>query len=381
MLSVALVFHGVMGQSARVGETPLGFIGTFAVSDGPKGRIFVLGDDERLYEIKDGRTVSLDCPAKGFRLDWDGRTLRSMSFHDVWEFEFDGERVTQRQTLGRGDRRFDLCAILPEGRPDHPFAALGKFFVYDKAREAIIACDDKGEERSVVVRLPSRKGDAYVSGVGFLPRSGDLVVVTHYPDLTIRRFDVTGREVLTPGWPITGGKGHFTRFGGRLFHCSETSLAEIVDDPRFRKRSELDVGSRPFGFASDGSHDYVACAYGLLVRHRGETGFSCRQGGIRPLDELTLADGRVGFRVGDTCGWMYLDNGSEDAWGGWGKDMRGCGRASRQRPSKRLLDLLNAAQVPGGIEVGKVTGSGKWIVAEDRKNRRLVRFLVSTSER
>ena len=381
LLSVSLVFHGVMGQSAPVGEPPLGFTGTFAVSDGPKGRLFVLGDDERLYEIRNGQTVALNCPAKGFRLDWDGRTLRSMSFHEVWEYTFDGEKATQRHAIGRGDRRFDLCAVLPEGRPDHPFARFGKFFVYDEGREAIVACDEKGEERSVVVRLPARKGGAFVCGVAFLPGSGDIVVVTHYPDMAIRRFDATGREVLTSGWPIARGKGHFTRFGKRLFHCSETSIAEIADDPRLRKGGELDVGSRPFGLVSDGSRDYLASACGLLVRDRGEAGFLRRQGGIGPLDELTLEDGRVGFRAGESRGWMYLDNVPDDLWGEWGKDVREIGRAARKNPSKRLLDLMKAAQVPGGIDVGKVTGSGKWVVAEDLRNRRLVRFCVLTQER
>ena len=53
-------------------------------------------------------------------------------------------------------------------------------------------------------------------------------------------------------------------------------------------------------------------------------------------------------------------------------------RATSRRPSEKLLKMLAAASDSRGIEVGKVAASGRWIVAEDVKNHRLLRFRVES---
>ena len=430
LLAASILFHGVMGQSAPYDAPPLGFTGLYAMADGPQGRVFALGDDARLYEIRDGAPFDLGCPAKGFRLDWDGKTLRSFSFHDVWEFDFTVDGVSQRHALGRGDRRFDLCAVLPEGRPKHPFAGKGKFFFYDKGRDAIIACDAKADELSELFRLPARTGDADITGIAFLPLEGDLLVASGYPDLRIYRFGADGRAVDSPGWPVRRGSGHFARFGDRLFHCSGT-IAEIDGNPLASRRRALDIGPcvKPAGFATDGMRDYVATSLGLLVRDPGESAFRRRLGGIGRLTALAASGPWVWMSMGGTIRWMYLDNGPDDPFvssdddrlrfdwthpplgivpakdgetllvdGGEG----GCWRfdpfpdesaksagywtrlgdgatdaAVGLSPSKELLDRLSAVDVPGGFEVGKMAVSGKWLVVEDTLNHRLLRFLVT----
>ena len=47
---------------------------------------------------------------------------------------------------------------------------------------------------------------------------------------------------------------------------------------------------------------------------------------------------------------------------------------STRKPTAKLMALLSAASVPRGMEVGKIASQGPWIVVEDVRNHRLLRF-------
>lgn len=88
MFAVVLQFHGVIAQSAASNEDPLPFTGVTSLVGLPGGRVVFAGDDGMLYEIRGGKPVATGHPAKAARLDFDGRTLRSLGLYQgVWEID------------------------------------------------------------------------------------------------------------------------------------------------------------------------------------------------------------------------------------------------------------------------------------------------------
>lgn len=55
-------------------------------------------------------------------------------------------------------------------------------------------------------------------------------------------------------------------------------------------------------------------------------------------------------------------------------------RVSSRRPSEKLLKMLAAVSDSRGIEIGKVAASGRWLIAEDVKNHRLLRFRMESKQ-
>ena len=53
-----------------------------------------------------------------------------------------------------------------------------------------------------------------------------------------------------------------------------------------------------------------------------------------------------------------------------------CDKASSRTPSAKLLKLRSTVPVPNGYEVGKIAATGHWLVVEDTKNHRLLRFRI-----
>jgi len=419
-----------MGQSAVQGEAPLEFTGVSFLADGPAGRFFFGGDDGKLYELQEGEIVRTGVRMQGSFLDWDGKTFRALGQHDVWEV--DPATLTFKHVIGTPDFRFDLAAVVPD-EPMHPFAVKGKYVTYDKKRDALLALDEKGAERGELFPLPERCEKSEIVGLGFLPHSGDLVAVSYYPDLRIYRFKADGTQVVGHGWPARRGFGFFRKSGGELYHCGTPTIVRMEENLAGAQGNVFRVGKERFayGYAKQGNREFIGTSQGLYVKEPGETEFRKRLGGIRPLTALAVNGKYVYLSMGGTIRWMFLDEDETGPFassddhilrlnGGWaekpydlvpdGDDLlvaggklgtwrfkpflppvyavnrkhwecvstNFCEKIIAETPAKELLDSLATLKVPGGCEPGKIARQGQWIVVEDQKNFRLLRFKVKS---
>lgn len=431
---VALRFHGVIGQSAAPNEKPLGFTGVKSLIELPGERVLFVGDDGGLYEIRDGRPFATGKPARGSFLDFDGRTLRALGqYSGVWEFDL--ATLDAKRIVGPNGVRWDLAGVRPE-TPNHPFADRCKFVTWDPKGDRMMAYDEKCAELGELFPLPERKDKCRIEGFGFMPGSGDLLVVSYWPDCHIFRFRPNGDQVLTDGWPVRRGFGYLRTSGGRIWHAGTPSVLPLQDNMVYQKAFSASPECELTGYARQGGCEFVGTSQGLYVKEPGELGFNRRFGGIGRLTALAINDGYVFLSMGEKIRWLRLDGdeyepfGSSDALGlrinngnnwadrivdmapdgpGWIKVATGkagrwrfrrvppveyvnhrklwiresadaCVKVTEKTPSAKLLDLLAKADVPGGLEVGKIAAQGKWLVVEDVRNRRLLRFKV-TKER
>lgn len=427
VLAVSVQFHGVMGQSARPDEKPLTFTGVTCLTEGPAGRVFFGGDDGRLYEVREGRPVDTGRKMPGSVLHWDGCVFRALGANDVWEI--DPETLAFRHVLGTPKRRFDLAAVVPSD-PKHPFARFGRYVTYDKARDALVALDDAGQETGVPFALAPRLKKSEICGLGFLP-GGDLVAVSYYPDLRLYRYRADGTQVVGKGWPANRGFGSVRTSGGEAYHAGLDSLVRLADNLAGARENVYRVasGSAVRGYARQGDVEYLATPQGLYVRCAGEDEFRRRFGGIGRLTALAVNGHYVYFSMGGTVRRMWLDADetgtfdlSDETYlrvnGSWtlkpldfrndGENLRvaagaggewlfrtfpppghntakrywtclsekPCESVSPSGERAKLLKLMAGVSVPGGFEAGKVARDGRWIVAEDTKNFRLVRFRI-----
>lgn len=432
--ATAIFFHGIIGQSAGVGECPLSFTGVQSIVELPCGRVVFAGDDGGLYEVLEGRPVYTGKAMHGTFLDFDGKVLRSLGRHaGVWEIDL--TTFDSKCLIHPGRVRWDLAGVRPE-MSGQPVDGRGKYVTWDPLRDKLIAYDRQGNESGVLFDLPPRRGNCRIEGLGFLPGSGDLLMVTYWPDLQICRFHTDGSLLTGNGWPVRRGFGFLRQSGGRIFHCGTGSLLPLADNMTYQKGIVVGSESVLTGYARQGEWEYIGTSQGLYVKEPGEVGFNRRLGGIAPLSALVLNDGYIFMSMGEKIRWMRLDgdefepfcssdslsmrinNGKNwkdrivglDADGpGWLKVATGdagrwrfrpnpppeyvnqrkfwmcesmdrCESVSSRRPSKKLLHLIETSKTPGGMKVGKVATDGKWLIAEDLKNHRLVRYRIATQE-
>ena len=432
LLAVSVTLHGVIGQSAFDGEAPLAFTGVRSLTGLPGERIVFIGDDGLIYTVRAGRPVSTGQPAKGTRLDFDGKTLRSLGVHHgVWEI--DTETFVSRQTVKPTGVRWDLAGVRPE-TPNHPFTMKCKFVTWDPRRDKMIAYDESGAEKGELFALPERKGNCRIECFGFLPDTGDLAMVTYWPDLQIQRFAPNGTVVIGDGWPVRRGFGFLCPSDGKLWHCGTDSVVAVADNMTGPRPVKLPPESELNGIARQNGSVFLGTSQGLYVKEPGSATFSKRLGGIGRLTALAINDGYIFLSAGEKIRWMYLDGDENEPFAssdrlvmriangtnwkdrildiapdgkGWLKVATGDAglwrfryetpaehvnerkmwlplsadpteRASSRKPSEKLLKMLAAASDSRGIEVGKVAASGRWIVAEDVKNHRLLRFRVES---
>ena len=433
LLAGALQFHGILGQSAAPGEPPLRFTGVKSIVELPGERVLFIGDDGRLYEIDDGRPVFTGKAAKGNFLDFDGMTLRSIGqYTGVWEIDLD--TLESRQTISPGNVRWDLAGVRPDG-DGHHFAGKCKFVTWDPSGDRVVAYNARGAEVGVLMPTPERKENCRIEGFGFLPDCGDLVMVSYWPDMRIRRFRADGSEVVGNGWPLRRGMGFLRTSGGRLLHCGTSSILPLAADMgKFAKAMKVGRETVLTGYARQGGREFIGTSQGLYVKERGETSFNRRFGGIGRLTALAVCDGKVFMSMGEKIRWMYLDGDGNEPFGSSdtlemridnGKNWKdrildiaplgpgilevAAGDAGRWRfsltppldyanhrnywtqlskdrcerveakqgalPSpSELAAALAASDIPGGFEIGKFAFDGEWLVVEDVKNHRLLRF-------
>lgn len=430
LLAVSLEFHGVIGQSAAENEEPLAFTGVRSLVGLPEDRVVFIGDDGMLYEIREGRPVSTGRRAQGTRLDFDGKTLRSLGVHHgIWEIDL--ASFASRQVVKPTGVRWDLAGVRPE-TPNHPFTLACKYVTWDPKRDQMIAYDEAGVEKGELFPIPERKGNCRIESFGFLPVSGDLVMVTYWPDLQIQRFARNGTVVVGDGWPVRRGFGFARPSNGKLWHCGTDSIVELGENMLGAKPLSVPPESELNGIARQKGLEFVGTSQGLYVKDRGETAFRRRLGGIAPLTALAINDGYVFLSTGEKIRWLCLDGDEGEPFAssdrlvlriangnnwkdrildlapdgkGWLKVATGdaglwrfrfeaplehvnhkkqwesvspdyCEKASTRTPSAKLMALLKAVHVPRGLDVGKIAASGRWLVVEDRKNHRLLRFRV-----
>ena len=429
--AVALSFHGVIGQSACEGEAPLAFTGVKSLVGLPGERIVFIGDDGMLYEIRAGRPVSTGRKAAGSRLDYDGKSLRSLGLYSgVWEI--DTETFESRRTISQSGVRWDIAGVRQE-KTGHPFSDKCKFVTWDRSRDAMIAYDGSGAALGDLFPLPPRKGSGRIEGFGFLPDTGDLLVATYWPDSRICRFRGDGSQFVGNGWPIRRGIGFLCSDGGRLWHCGTEFLLSLKDNMSAPRMYSVGSESELVGYARQGDLEFIGASQGLYVRNPGEKSFSRRLGGIGRLTALAINDGFVFMSMGEKIRWMYLDGDENEPFAssdrlelrignganwkdrivdlasdgdGWLKVAAGaagcwrfrheppleyvnhrkfwtrisserCESVSMKKPSAKLVELLASTSVPGGFEAGKIAMQGRWIVVEDIRNHRLLRFRAS----
>lgn len=429
LLAVTLTFHGVIGQSAAVDEDPLAFTGVRSLVGLPDERVVFIGDDGLLYEIRDGRPVSTGKPAKGTWLDFDGHVLRSLGVYTgVWEV--DDKTFESRQVIASTGVRWDLAGVRPE-TPNHPFYGRCKFVTWDPKRDQMIAYDTMGHETGELFPLPPRKQNCRIEGFGFLPETGDLLVLTYWPDLQIYRYRPDGSLVRDAGWPVRRGFGTLRRNGEGIWHCGTDSIVRLRDNMVGMKTLKVGAESELTGYARQGKRAFIGTSQGLYVKEPGETAFNHRLGGIGRLAGLAVNDGFIYLTAGDRIRWLRLDGDEYEPFAssdrllmridngnnwkdrilglaadgkGWLKVATGdagcwrfrteapvehvnerklwqkvsaerCESVSRA-PTAKLLELLQALQVPRGLEVGQVAAQGNWLVVEDVKNYRLLRFRI-----
>ena len=428
ILAVALQFHGVIGQSAGPGEEPLPFTGVTSLVELPGNRVVFAGDDGMLYEIRDGRPVATGRPAKAPRLDFDGRTLRALGLYQgIWEIDL--ATLEARQTVKSTGVRWDLCGVRPEVE-GHPFAGRCKFVTWDPKRDKMIAYRADGEEAGELFPLPPRKQNCRIECFGFLPGSGDLAMVTYWPDLQIYRFRPDGTQVVGDGWPVRRGFGSLRTSGGRLWHCGTDSILPLEGNMTGGRPVKVGAESELNGYARQGELEFIGTSQGLYAKMPGERTFNRRFGGIGRLTALAVNDGYVFMSMGEKMRWMRLDGDEYEPFAssdrlvlrinngnnwkdrildlapdgkGWLQVATGdagkwrfrpepppehvnqrtqwvrlseerCEEVSTRKPTAKLMALLSAASVPRGMEVGKIASQGPWIVVEDVRNHRLLRF-------
>lgn len=427
LLAITVQFHGVMGQSALPNEEPLTFVGVTCLVEGPEGRIFFAGDDNKLYEIKEGLPTATGKPMQGNFLHWDGRVFRALGANDVWEI--DPATLAFKHVLGTPKYRFDFAAVVPSD-PKHPFAKFGRYITYDAKRDCLLGIDEKGEEVGVPFALAPRLQNAPICGLGFMPE-GDLITVSYYPDLRLYRYKADGTQVVGRGWPMNRGFGFVRTSGGATYHSGLDSLMRLADNLAGARDNvyRVENGCSVRGYAKQGKREYLATVQGLYVRDEGEEAFRRRFGGISALTALTINGRYVYLSMGGTVRRMYLDADemgtfdlSDETYyrvnGSWtlkpldfrneGENLRvaageggewlfktfpppghntaarfwsrlsdkPCMTLSPKGEREKLLKLVSKTTVSGGIVIGKIAREGRWIVAEDTKNSRLLRFKI-----
>lgn len=428
LLAVALQFHGVIGQSASKGEEQLAFTGVRSIIELPGERVLFIGDDGRLYEIVDGRIRFTGRMVKGDFLDFDGIALRSLGrCSGVWEIDL--ETLEPRRTVVAGGVRWDIAGVRPDGA-EHPFAGRCKYVTWDPLGDRMVAYDSCGRDMGTLMEIPSRKESSRVEGFGFLSGIGDLLMVTYWPDVRILRFRPDGSQVVGNGWPISRGFGYLRTSGGKTFHCGTSSIMPIADNMTYPKEMKVGHESILTGYAKQGGREFIGTSQGLYVKERGETSYNRRLGGIGRLTALAVGGGFVFMSMGEKIRWMYLDgdgfepfqspdslvmridNGRNwkdrivdmvsggDGWlkvaagnaGRWRFRMtppldyanhriqwileseKPCVTVQTENLPAKLRPLLASADVPSGLEAGKIATDGRWVIVEDFLNHRLLRF-------
>ena len=432
--STAILFHGIIGQSAGIGEQPLKFTGVQSIVELPGERVLFAGDDGSLYEILDGKPIFTGKTMHGTFLDFDGSVLRSLGrYAGIWEIDL--TTLDSRCLVRPSEVRWDLAGVR-SGIPGQLRSERFKYVTWDPSGDRMVAYDGQGDECGIVFDLPARKGNCRIEGFGFMPGSEDLLMVTYWPDVQIYRYHSDGSLVTDNGWPVRRGFGYLRRSGDRIFHCGTGLLLPIADNMTYQKGFTVGKESILVGYARQNGREFIGTSQGLYVKDQGETAFNRRMGGISRLTALALNDGYVFLSMGEKIRWirldgdefepfcspdslpMRIDNGknwrdrivglSADG-SGWLKVATGnagcwrfrpeppleyvnqrrfwinesrehCERVSSRRPSERLLQLIAASKTPGGMEVGKVATDGNWLVVEDLRNCRLVRYRIVSKE-
>ncbi|MDD4018542.1 MAG: hypothetical protein PHV28_11430 [Kiritimatiellae bacterium] len=320
ILAAAFEFTGILGQSAAPSADPVGFLGAMAVTDGPDGRIWLIGDDNGLYSIIKDALSPRHCtaPSSCQSLFNDGRRL--------WIVGGGGEGVWPVDISAAGKPKIGGC-IAPEvsmrggtarpEKPCHPFASKGKFFALDQNRKTIVGLDEGGRKVADIAPFPCLSRPSPTEGLGFLPETGQLVAVTGYPDARIYRFNPDGHRDDTCGWPVFRGYGSLLLRSGELYHLYGKEVIRLKKNYTETGVERLDIGPEDStrGYAIDRTtgYRYVASYQGLKFAKPGEDGFPHRIGGMaKALTTLALDHGAVLFSAGgERIRQLWLDDAAD----------------------------------------------------------------------
>ena len=324
-------FSGAMAQSQfglpgdKMGElAPRG-----ATNDPLSGEV-LLSLDNGIYKLD--KQLSLqriaDIPHAGCRLANDGVRIYAISDYVVVPYENEGGKWVAKKTVYINPAPMRIFVASTSSG----WGAKGKFFGYNAKDGKVYAFDAGLKPLGAVFEPPKiEKGSGYKS-VAVMPESGDMLLSTEYPDLTVYRFSPDGKQVYGGGWPLRGqycASGGFALAGGKLF-AMHAGISEVPE--RILSVGDLesagDGSDMPtFGMASDGADGfYVASACGTKHYPDGfGTEAKRRIGGVGKLKSIAVNSGLVVFITDGFLCAMMVDDFSDSAMLSNGREPWRCG--------------------------------------------------------
>ncbi len=202
---VELRLSGILGQSQVPGSEPCPFVGSSGLAIDQSGRLWTAYGDT-LYGFSQsgaGWTMSdkIQLPsAVSLGIRWDGKFLYAACYDGkIHKVDLGAKTVTPVFSYGEKTRTY---AVAPAGL-SAGFAKAGKFYMLEGATVSGYAADGTPLGAVLNLTLPEKAGWWYCS-IGVEPNTGDLLVGSYYPDITVYRFKADGQQVVTDGWPRRG---------------------------------------------------------------------------------------------------------------------------------------------------------------------------------
>ena len=294
LFSAELKYFGRLGQSQREGSEPLTAVSCGSAVNDREGNVwFVNGRGVYLLE-KGARDAKMLLPEVG-KLMTDGREIFLQRNTVVYRLFRRPDGTAGKRTAFDFRRGFASTGIADAATKERFGKTLG-FFALDGGEKKVYGWDPAGKSLGVILDLSSFPAKGKPVSVGFLPRSGFLLISTMYPDSRVYRFDTDGKSVTGGVWPAGGWMNAFSIVDGRAWGCG--SKAVRYEDTLSEGRV-VSVGdgrdNYARGIASDGADGcYLATTQGLK-HYRMDCPAECdyRIGGIGTPAALALLNGRI----------------------------------------------------------------------------------------
>jgi hypothetical protein len=202
---VELRLSGVMGQSQVSGSEPCPFVGSSGLAIDQSGRLWTDYGDT-LYGFSQsgaGWAMSdkIQLPSSvSLGIRWDGKFLYAACYDGkIHKVDLGTKTITPVFSYNEKTRTY---AVAPAGL-SAGFAKAGKFFMLEGTTVNGYAADGTPLGAVLNLTLPEKAGWWYCS-IGVEPNTGDLLIGSYYPDITVYRFKADGQQVVTDGWPRRG---------------------------------------------------------------------------------------------------------------------------------------------------------------------------------
>ena len=298
---VGISFSGVLGQSQPADAEPLPFVGACGVFFDKKGNLWTAAGNELfMFSRTEGKSwacskrIALPSPLLGRAgIRWDGeRAFFACPDGKLYSFDPETQAVTSFAKTGDFSSSISaFLAVVPAGLTKG-YAAKGKIFLLDGIQ--VQAFKEDGSPSGVVLKLELPKDTARYCAIGIEPHTGDLLVASYWPGSKIYRFDVSGQQVTSAGWPRSGD-------ASGIVTLKETAWAVLlgggaVSLPLDRDKTEASTTESCYTMYASGMAEdpdggrWIACSQGLVEFDKNGHATKRRLGGVAGVQSMSAAD-------------------------------------------------------------------------------------------